>query len=98
MFRKARCDGTDLGRQRELDIREFEASLVSIVHFRTARAPQRETVSQNQKLVKVKAVAIGPFTGFPDKPWFYPKYEGVLTLGTQEGALFEEIGLSINIS
>jgi hypothetical protein len=38
-----------LGRQRRVDLCEFEASLVFIVSSRTAKAIQRETLSQKSK-------------------------------------------------
>ena len=37
-----------LRKQRKEDLSEFEASLVYIVNFRTARATQRNSVSQNK--------------------------------------------------
>ena len=39
-----------LGRQRQMDFCEFEASLVYKVSARTARATQRETLTLNEKI------------------------------------------------
>jgi flagellar biosynthesis/type III secretory pathway protein FliH len=43
-----------LGRQRQVDLYEFEASLVYKVSSRTARVTQRNPVSKNQKKKKEK--------------------------------------------
>jgi hypothetical protein len=41
-----------IGMQRQMDLCEFEASLVYIVSFRTTRAKQRNPVSKTIKQIK----------------------------------------------